>query len=65
MDFAAGAGAGDVIQLDRGLFADFAAVMSHAQQVGTDTVITYDAFDTITLKGVALSNLAPDDFLFV
>jgi serralysin len=62
-DFAAGDGIGDVIQLDQ--FADYASVISSSQQVGADTVITYDASNTITLRSVTLATLAADDFLFV
>jgi len=64
-DFAAGAGVGDVIQVDTSLFADFAAIQSHATQVGANTVITYDAGNTITLTGVTMSNLNANDFLIV
>jgi len=55
----------DHIYLDHNEFADFAAVQSHAQQVGTDTVITYDANDTITLQNTMPSNLHAGDFLFL
>ena len=55
----------DKIQIDHALFANFAAVQSHAAQVGADTVITYDAADSITLQGVALSHLHASDFLIV
>jgi Ca2+-binding RTX toxin-like protein len=64
-DFTEGAGAGDVIQVDRALFADFAAVTSHAVQIGTDLVIKDNAGDTITLSNTTVAGLAPDDFLFV
>ena len=43
----------------------FADVQSHAAQVGSDTVITIDANNTITLTGVQLSSLHPQDFLLV
>jgi Ca2+-binding RTX toxin-like protein len=64
-DFAAGASVGDVIQVDSSLFANFAAIQSHAAQVGANTVITYDAGNTITLASVTLANLNANDFLFV
>ena len=64
-DFAAGAGVGDVIQVDTSLFADFADIMSNAQQVGANTVITLDAANAITLNNVALANLNANDFFFV
>jgi VCBS repeat-containing protein len=55
----------DTIQIDHTLFANFAAVQSHAAQTGADTVITADAANTITLEGIALSHLHTSDFLFV
>ena len=55
----------DKIQIDDSLFANFAAVQSHAAQVGADTVITHDAAGTITLQGIALSHLHANDFLIV
>jgi hypothetical protein len=64
-DFVAGLGVGDTIQVDSSLFANFAAVQSHAQQVGADTVITFDAANIITLKNVTLSSLNADDFQFI
>jgi len=54
----------DVIQLDASAFANFAAVQSHAQQVGLDVVITLDAANTITLQNTALASLNSGDFLF-
>jgi Ca2+-binding RTX toxin-like protein len=64
-DFAAGASVGDVIQIDASLFANFAAIQSHAAQVGSNTVITFDAGNTITLNAVTLATLNANDFLFV
>lgn len=57
--------ANDVIRLDAAQFANFAAVQSHAAQVGLDTVITLDASNTITLTGVSVASLNAGDFLFV
>ena len=62
-DFSAGAGLGDVIELDR-VFAGFASLSAASQQIGADVVITADASNTITLKNVLLSSLNADDFLF-
>jgi Ca2+-binding RTX toxin-like protein len=56
---------GDVIQLDRSAFANFASVLSHARQVGDDVVITLDADDTITLQDYRLTSLNAGDFVFV
>ncbi|MGV1908195.1 hypothetical protein [Agrobacterium cavarae] len=64
-DFQAGAGSADVLEFDTSLFADFEAVLAAAAQVGNDTVITYDASNTVTLKNVALTSLHDDDVRFV
>lgn len=63
-DFRSGSGAGDVIEFDNTLFANFEAVLTAASQVGADTVLTHDANNTITLKNVAMANLHADDFWF-
>ncbi len=64
-DFTAGAGSGDVLEFDNSLFANFEAALTEASQVGSDTVITFDANNTITLKNVVKSNLHMDDFSFM
>ncbi len=64
-DFWAGAGSTDVLNFDSSLFADFEHVLAAAAQVGNDTVITYDAGNSVTLKNVALANLHHDDVRFV
>lgn len=64
-DFLAGSGTDDVIEFDDEVFADLSAVLAAATQVGADTVISYDADNTITLKNVTMSNLHADDFRFV
>lgn len=64
-DFQAGAGSADVLEFDSNLFADFEAVLAAAAQIGDDTVITYDASNTVTLKNVALTSLHDDDVRFV
>jgi hypothetical protein len=46
----------DAIQLPKSEFANFAAVQADAKQLGPNTVINYDAQDTITLTGVSLSS---------
>jgi len=63
--FAAGAGAGDVIKFATTIFANFAAVTAHATDNGTDTLITFDATNSLTLKNVLVSQLGVDDFVFV
>jgi Ca2+-binding RTX toxin-like protein len=64
-DFTAGSGSGDVIELRDNIFADYSAVIAAASTSGSDTVITVDASNRITLTGVALASLHQDDFLFV
>jgi hypothetical protein len=64
-DFKAGPKVVDVLQFDAGLFASFAEVMAAAAQVGKDTVITFDANNSITLEKVLMSKLVVDDFAFV
>ena len=60
MDFTPGQ---DHIQLDWRDFADYAAVTSHMAQVGSDTVITYDANNSITLHNVQMASLHAGDFM--
>jgi serralysin len=55
----------DQIYLASNEFANFAAVQSHAQQVGGNTVITLDASDSITLQNTALSSLNAGEFRFL
>ena len=55
----------DTIQFDHTALADFAAVQAHSAQIGSDTVITLDANDSVTLTGVSLSSLHAFDFNFV
>ncbi|WP_084646956.1 calcium-binding protein [Mesorhizobium sp. WSM2561] len=64
-DFAAGAGSQDAVEFANDVFADFAAVLAAASQVGSDTVITADTGNILTLKNVALTNLHQDDFRFI
>jgi Ca2+-binding RTX toxin-like protein len=63
-DFVAGYGTEDVIDVSTDIFADFAAVMAAATQVGADALITHDANNSILLKNAALANLHQDDFRF-
>lgn len=64
-DFTTLSTAHDVIELAQTLFADFSAVQSAAEQVGSDVVITYDESDTITLSNVQWAQLGIGDFVFV
>ncbi|WP_336489405.1 beta strand repeat-containing protein [Methylobacterium nigriterrae] len=63
--FHAGSAAGhDVLWLDASEVADFASLQSHMTASGSDTLLSLSATDTILLKGIALSSLTADDFLF-
>jgi Ca2+-binding RTX toxin-like protein len=55
----------DVLQFRQSAFSSFAAVLSHAQQVGSDVLITYNAADSVTLQNVSLNKLTQTDFHFV
>jgi serralysin len=64
--FTAGAALGhDLIQFDDAQFADFAVVMAHATQVGTDVNIALDADHSVTLQSMTLAKLVSADFQFV
>jgi Ca2+-binding RTX toxin-like protein len=63
-DFAAGSGLGDVIKIEDGLFADYAAILAATTQVGSDATIAFDVNNRITLKNVAVSALHENDFAF-
>jgi ELWxxDGT repeat protein len=73
--FAIGPGAGqdkiynfatsqDTLQFNPALFANFAAAMTHASQVGANTVFAIDANDSVTLENVNKSSLAASNFRF-
>jgi hypothetical protein len=47
----------DVLNFNPALFANYAAAMVDTKQVEFNTVITYDATDTVTLTGVMASHL--------
>jgi serralysin len=61
-DFTAGE---DRIRLDDALFANFAAVQAKMSQAGTDTVITYDAGNSIILENITAASLQASDFVFI
>lgn len=54
-----------MLEFDSNLFADFESVLAAAAQVGSDTVITYDADNAVTLKNVAVTSLHEDDVRFL
>ncbi len=64
-DFEAGSRAGDVIVMDRTVFADLNSLLAATSQVGSDVVITASATDSITLQNLTLSSLHANDFAFV
>ena len=66
-DFIAGPGTDDRIDLRTfagGGIADLNAVLTHATQVGADTVINFGGGDALTLLGVTRTSLSADDFVF-
>ncbi|WP_431310711.1 DUF4214 domain-containing protein [Labrys miyagiensis] len=60
---ASGTGA-DQINIDHTVFADWATLLSHTTQSGTDTIITADASDKITLKNTTVASLQQSNFHF-
>ena len=56
-------GISDQFEFSSSQFANFASVLSHAAQVGNDTVISL-AGDTLTLKNTPLNGLHSSDFHF-
>ena len=65
LDFTAGAGTDDVVELS-GLkkMKDLDDLLDRADDVGADTVIDFGKGDTLTLVGVQKADLHDDDFLF-
>jgi hypothetical protein len=56
----------DVLEFHAGVFSSIDDLLQHhAVQVGSDVVISDGAGDTLTLKGVALTNLHASDFHIV
>lgn len=55
----------DMLQFSQSTFASAAAVLSDAQQVGSDVVITHDALDVVTLHNMQLANLHASNFHIV
>ncbi len=54
----------DTMQLAASDFANWSALLGHMTQSGSNTLITLDAADTITLTGVAMSSLQQSQFKF-
>ncbi|MBY6241112.1 S-layer family protein [Methylosinus sp. Sm6] len=55
----------DRLQIDHTLFADWTSLLSHTAQVGTSTVITLDAANTITLQNFVAADLTQSQVNFV
>ena len=51
----------DALQFSQSTFADAQAVLSDAQQVGSDVVITHDSQDVVTLHNMQFANLHASD----
>lgn len=65
-DFGAGAASGDLIRIGPGLaFDSFEEIMAVTAQVGADTIIRFDAGNSVTLQGVTMTDLQAGDFLFI
>ncbi|MBY5790046.1 hypothetical protein HFN56_07655 [Rhizobium leguminosarum] len=63
-NFVATGTAHDTIRIDHGVFADWASLLAASTQSGSDTIVTADANNTITLQNVIVSSLQSGDFLF-
>jgi hypothetical protein len=55
----------DSMQFSKTNFASWTALLAATKQSGSNTVITLDAADTVTLTGVAKSSLVSSEFSFV
>jgi hypothetical protein len=54
----------DTLQFSVSLLTNYAAAMADARQVGTDTVFTIDAHDSVALQNVNMSSLTASNFHF-
>ncbi|NEH34517.1 M10 family metallopeptidase C-terminal domain-containing protein [Rhizobium ruizarguesonis] len=63
-NFVATGSAHDAISIDHSIFADWETLFAAIEQFGSDTIITADSDNTITLTNVAVSSLQSWDFLF-
>ena len=54
----------DTIQFSTADFANWQALLNHMTQSGSNTIITLDASDTVTLAGVTASTLQASQFSF-
>ncbi len=63
-DFTPGAGSNDTISLHSYDVANFAQLQGLMTQVGSDTLIAFDAQNHILLQGVTIAQLNAADFVF-
>ena len=55
----------DALQFNQAMFADAAVVLSDAQQMGPNVVITHDPLNVLTLQNMQLTNLHASDIFIV
>jgi len=55
----------DTLQFSKTDFASWSALQGDMTQSGANTVLTYDASDTVTLTNVTKANLTASEFRFV
>jgi Ca2+-binding RTX toxin-like protein len=55
----------DALQFSQAMFANVAAVLSDAHQVGSNVVITHDPQNVVTLQNLQISNLHASDIHIV
>lgn len=63
-DTITGFGATDTMHFAAGIFANYAALLGATRQSGSDTLITINPHDTITLKNVMATSLSSSQFAF-
>ena len=64
LDFVAGNGTDDLIDLSALSYSGLAELLLDSNQVGSDTVMTLGVDSSITLTGVAMASLHDSDFIF-
>jgi hypothetical protein len=63
-DFIAGNGTHELIQFSKSTFTGYTDLMAHAQQVGTNVLVSDAAGDTLTLIGINMADMKAVDFSF-
>ncbi|OMH37537.1 Ig-like domain-containing protein [Motiliproteus sp. MSK22-1] len=64
LDFVAGNGTDDLIDLSALSYSGLAELLLDSNQVGSDTVLTLGVDSSVTLTGVAMASLHDSDFIF-